>query len=131
MKHKLFCYGTLEYASVINDVIGRIPEKKQAWLKNHQRYAIKDKEYPGLRQQMGSETIGTNYFNISDSELSLLDIYEGDQYERVSVMINLKNGEMIASNVYLTKFEYHNLLVDSDWNPSQFANCHLSNYMKE
>ncbi|KAK7696263.1 hypothetical protein QCA50_000916 [Cerrena zonata] len=97
--HTAFFYGTLIHPSILRRVIGHEGEQLSicpAVLLDHTRHKVKNADYPGVLPFSRSVTLfqgreltpdeksvrGTLVSGLSESDVALLDIFEGDEYTR-------------------------------------------------
>jgi gamma-glutamylcyclotransferase (GGCT)/AIG2-like uncharacterized protein YtfP len=95
MSEIVFAYGTLRDKIILEELLGRIPERYPAMLKGFQLSSIQldGNEYPIIIQNpQSNKTIEGDYFLVNSSELKILDDYETDAYRRIEVL--LENGTM-------------------------------------
>ena len=116
----LFCYGTLEFETVITRLIGHVPESEPAILENFARYRIIDTDFPGIKPKTGKQVKGTLYKNLSPKEIKILDEYEGSSFSREQTWIRTGEGRLERCWVYVIKTELRNILTDEPWNPAQY-----------
>jgi gamma-glutamylcyclotransferase (GGCT)/AIG2-like uncharacterized protein YtfP len=85
----LFAYGTLKNLDVQKKIFGRVLEGGEDILSGYRlENIIIDKiTYPIIVTGVGSVVPGI-VFNLSKKEIDEVDVYEGDQYERVRVVLN-------------------------------------------
>ncbi len=92
--HSLFVYGTLRPQQPNAHVMERIGGSwKAGYIRGH------------LQQRDSGETV-QGYVFISENlpkYWNELDVFEGDEYQRIPVKVYLENGEMIESLVYALK----------------------------
>lgn len=94
MDHQLFAYGTLLSASVQRAVIGRAVSGESAELVGFRKTTVQDgnEVFPNLVSQPG-ESVSGHLFEVTESELSRIDRYEGDLYARHRA--TLKDGREV------------------------------------
>ena len=92
-----FFYGTLMAPQVLHRVChgsssGDNPIYRQhafksnpAILHNHRRHRVKSADYPAIVPKEGASVRGTYVTGLTDADIWRLDIFEGDEYERVVV----------------------------------------------
>ncbi|KAI0359950.1 hypothetical protein OH77DRAFT_1419325 [Trametes cingulata] len=108
MSHSAFFYGTLLHPAILRRVIGhegRQLEICPAVLLEHTRHKIRNADYPAVLPYSTSRTLfqqsgrgdlapeertvrGTFVRGLSDRDISLLDLFEGDEYTRESVAVH-------------------------------------------
>ncbi|OSD06492.1 hypothetical protein PYCCODRAFT_1431487 [Trametes coccinea BRFM310] len=108
MSHSAFFYGTLLHPAILRRVIGHEGIQLQlcpAILLDHTRHKIKNADYPAvlpysrsrdLFLQAGQKDLtpeertvrGTYVSGLSDRDIALLDLFEGDEYTRERVNVH-------------------------------------------
>lgn len=98
-----------------------------AVLQDHQRHALKDKDYPAIRPRKGHTVLGTVGYNFSDSQLKSLDIFEGNEYKRVLVnILDTTTQKECVAWAYVWKDEQERELLSENWSYDNFVkyvNC--------
>ena len=98
----LFVYGTLLYSDIQLKVINRIVQGNAAVLHNYKRFQVMQHSYPGIIKHQDSIVEGV-IIQVNDEEMLLLDDYEGEEYERISVTV-MSKMEMISVSAYIYLF---------------------------
>lgn len=82
----IFVYGTLRDPKVQNELIGRTLDMRDATLQGFKLSTItlSGISYP-IAYPRTSHQISGKIINVSNSELKILDTYEGDEYKRSKV----------------------------------------------
>jgi gamma-glutamylcyclotransferase (GGCT)/AIG2-like uncharacterized protein YtfP len=82
------------------------------------RYVVKQETYPGMIALPGGQVQGVVYFNVDAADLAALDAFEGSDYRRDSVVIELDSGvtEVVDTYIYLPI----DCLSDQAWDPDAF-----------
>ncbi|KAI0368638.1 hypothetical protein BV20DRAFT_969010 [Pilatotrama ljubarskyi] len=108
MSHSAFFYGTLLHPAILRRVIGHEGGQLEicpAVLLEHTRHKIRNADYPAVLPYSKSRTLfeqsgrgdlapeertvrGTFVHGLSDRDISLLDLFEGDEYTRESVAVH-------------------------------------------
>ncbi|KAF9243516.1 hypothetical protein BU15DRAFT_86460 [Melanogaster broomeanus] len=100
-----FFYGTLMHPSILRRVIGNDGSHLQicpAFLPDYTRHQIRDADYPGIVPYSRSRAMfdhdleledrcvrGSLVIGLSDEDIRLLDIFEGNEYTRERVLVHL------------------------------------------
>ena len=95
-----FSYGTLQYPEIQKNVFGKILNSKIDSIEGYKvlnDYIIGDYIYPRLVKEHNGIVFG-QLFTLTEHQIHLLDIYEGDAYIRKETLLN--SG--IIANVYFT-----------------------------
>lgn len=128
--NRLFCYGTLQIPEVIHAVTGRTYTGAAARLNGYAAFRVKDAEYPGIIPSPGSATDGIVYENVSDDELEVLDLFEGEFYRRKLLTVVLHNGQTRTAWVYVMRPRYQNILTDESWDLGEFLETGYQSFME-
>ena len=117
---RIFVYGTLLQKPVVQNVLGYCPEGEEALLSNYRRRALASRDYPGIIPARGDTVKGLLYPLQQEDDLSLLDDYEGHDYERITEFVahtGKSSGESVLAWVYVIRPAYRHLLLTHDWEP--------------
>lgn len=129
--NSLFVYGTLMFPEVVEKLIGEFA-LKDAVLEHFCRVKVLDHgnmlPYPALIHQEGALTEGKLLQGISELQLTILDEYEGNEYERIEVEVNTENGKDRAW-CYVWKNE-NQAELSKDWDPEEFERLALMDYLR-
>lgn len=116
-----FTYGSLMWADIMARVCGRALPSEPARLHGHSRHPVRGEDYPGLRPAAGGVIEGRLYRGIDASLWTRLDAFEGADYERVQVPVELPDGRSDDAWVYRFRAEpAARLLLPGDWDPQAF-----------
>lgn len=115
----LFVYGTLLDPDLLKRLLGRIPDSAPADLGHHARYTVTGEPYPGLVPEPGTTTSGALLFGLSPTELSRLDAYESDLYDRRTVVTRTVDGQTCTAYAYVVPRQNRHLLSDQPWEPTR------------
>jgi len=66
---------------------------QDAVLHNYCRHRVRGCDYPGITPEKGHTVRGTYVTGLTDGDIYRLDLFEGDEYERVEVKVELLGGE--------------------------------------
>ena len=127
MIKKIFVYGTLQFPEILKRLTGKTFSLKPAILNNFQRCCIKDCDYPALIQSSGAKTEGFILEDMDDISLKAIDIFEGDEYEKKEVTVNV-DCEKVEAIVYVWNAERDKLL-GRDWDAALFEKTFLHKYL--
>ena len=109
MMEKLFAYGTLCDPATQERLLGRTlgagcPDTLRGYRLSRLRGIHTD--YTIVQPQAGSTVSGTRY-EVTDEELALLDAYEGEAYQRVSVTLISKTRAWLYCENPRSRFSPH------------------------
>ncbi|MGK5559209.1 gamma-glutamylcyclotransferase family protein [Actinomadura kijaniata] len=117
----LFVYGTLRYPEVLRALLGRVPDLSPASAKGWRVRALPGVVYPGLVPDPASTAEGLLMTGLTDAERHLIDIYEGDLYDTVT--LTLEDGRRAHAYTWRGETEAF------DWDPRHFASHELAAYL--
>jgi gamma-glutamylcyclotransferase (GGCT)/AIG2-like uncharacterized protein YtfP len=124
----LYAYGTLQVPDIIAHIVGRRLAGRPARLFGYARYRISDRVYPAIVPAAGADVVGILYSGLDAAELTRLDDYEGDIYERreLSVLVGDAN---VAACTYVLRPQHLHRLSGEPWDLLQFERDHLQSYL--
>ena len=127
MQH-VFVYGSLLYPDIVTRLTGKTFEIREASLKNYQRRAVKEADYPAVVQNPGSNVAGKLLLNVDDRSLDVLRFFEGDEYKCAAVEVETKNEKYQACVfVWIGSAEK---LEETDWNATLFEAASLADSVR-
>ena len=117
IEYSLFFYGTLKASEVREAVLGESINNHDITngnLSHHMVYKVRDANYPLIKCTNNKDDIvhGILIYNISSDELVKLDKFEGVNYFRQYVKVNIA-GEFFDSQIYMP---HKNMLYSEPWN---------------
>jgi gamma-glutamylcyclotransferase (GGCT)/AIG2-like uncharacterized protein YtfP len=116
-----FTYGSLMWADIMGRVCGRAFSALPASLADHVRHPVQGQDYPGMRPQAGASVQGRLYLDLDEAALARLDAFEGEEYQRSEVRVQLPDGRSLLAWTYLYKPEFSARLGAGDWDEAGFA----------
>lgn len=125
----LFTYGTLMCDDILSFILGYLPQHKTGILKGHRRLAVRGENYPAIISDPTSAVNGRIYFNLTESDMKLLDNFEGQLYERRCVTVEFGDHTQLLAETYVARTEYKHCLKESDWDFDDFVKNHKSEYL--
>lgn len=126
---QLFAYGTLQIPAVMGAVTGAEFPSQPARLEGYARYRLKDRSFPGLRQEPGAVAEGALFGDIDAEALRRLDAFEDDFYRRETLTVLDAAGRPVAAEVYVVPPEHYALLVYQPWDLEEFRRTALAGFM--
>ncbi|KAG5368669.1 hypothetical protein CJU90_0888 [Yarrowia sp. C11] len=130
-----FFYGTLTRPEVLGRVIAnsfKVPDYVKVspgTLSDHVRYHVKNRDYPGVIAKSGSSVKGTVAFNLTDSDVAKLDAFEGEDYKRVAVDVEV-DGKKVPASLYLW-IGGEDRLEDKEWDVDVFVKEKMDSWLFE
>jgi len=125
----LFAYGTLEFEEIFQRVTGTRAKAQPAELIDFGRYLLEHRPYPAVVPVRGSVVVGTVYLELADALLGRLDEYEGDEYLRRNVRVQLRGAGDLDAVVYVLLPELEHNLTTSPWDKQHFADHHAQKFL--
>jgi len=124
----IFAYGSLMYPVIWEKVVSGHYISCRAQLNNYRRLQIRGETFPAVVPGAGSVR-GVLYFHINSGDIALLDQFEGEYYQRTDGDVVLEGGIRMPAAFYCFKDAYAPMLLEKDWNPDEFANKNLKQFM--
>lgn len=124
---KLFVYDSLLLPEIREKLIGKKEEGKEAILNGFKRVCVLGEDYPALIRQKGHCVKGEILFNVDETTLKLLTIFEGDEHDLRYVSAEIE-GKQVSTQVFLWKtgLDY---TIDTEWSLEKFEKESLENYV--
>lgn len=95
-RHRLFAYGTLQLPKRLQALIDRVPPGISAQLDGFRCGLVARADFPGIVPCQDSTVSGLLLAGLSARELDTLDAYEGELYQRISVLVQTREGSHAA-----------------------------------
>jgi gamma-glutamylcyclotransferase (GGCT)/AIG2-like uncharacterized protein YtfP len=95
----LFVYGTLRSAELRTAVLGHEAPGIAATARGHRTVYYPGRTYPALLAASRENTPGLLLENLTPFDLSVLDVFEGDEYERRGIKVRV-DGRLRPAEVY-------------------------------
>ena len=80
-------------SKVMERIIGRTPTHRKAVLCGFHRYKIHNELYPAIARKDGAKVDGMFITDLTQEELTLMDEWEDDEYERCEVEIEVQGTQ--------------------------------------
>lgn len=127
----VFVYGTL-----MDDEIGGLMGlgrygMARAALHGFCRKRVREEVYPGLIEDEDGVVAGLVYFDVADDDVSRLDSFEGEEYERIRVTVLLESKSPLTCETYLFREEFRHRLMDEEWDPETFHEAGRNRFIKD
>lgn len=116
-----FAYGSLMWADIMARVCGHEFASEPASLAGHRRHPVRGQDYPGLQAAPQGLVAGRLYRDVDVAVWARLDAFEGLEYERVPVNVQLDGGGTAEAWVYRFRAEFAARLLPGDWDAAAFA----------
>jgi len=127
----LFTYGSLMFPEVWTRLVGPPGRCERSRLRGYATRRKRDDVFPGLITADPQAVVsGIVYFDLSDGVLKRLDEFETDFYRRMSVTVELTNGQPIPAEVYVVAGDRFDALGDEPWDAEVFRRDHLEGFLQ-
>lgn len=126
---KLFVYGSLMNEEVLTSLLGCRFIKTKAFLADYKCLAVSGADYPAIRPERGSVVAGEVVEGLTPQQVRDLDIFEGEYYQRVPVIVVTEKNMENQCETYVFKPEYYNLLTNSGWCNKRFREKHMRAFL--
>lgn len=130
MAINLFAYGTFLVPNVMHTVCDAVFESVEACAEGYARVQLKNKVYPAMLEDKDSMVDGQLYMNVDDRSVKRLDYFEGKEYIKKTIQVELPNRKKMDALAYIISPDSVSLLTKTPWNFAEFKAKHLSDYMK-
>jgi gamma-glutamylcyclotransferase (GGCT)/AIG2-like uncharacterized protein YtfP len=101
-------------------VCGREFASEPASLAAHRRHPVHGQDYPGLQPADDFVVPGRLYRDVDAAAWARLDAFEGEEYERVGVVVSLADGSTLPAQVYRFRASFAHRLRAGDWDAEAF-----------
>ncbi|WP_328844835.1 gamma-glutamylcyclotransferase family protein [Streptomyces sp. NBC_00258] len=118
---ELFVYGTLQFAVVLEALLGRLPAHTLASAPGWRAAALEGRVYPGLVAAPGNAAAGLLLTDLTDQEWRLLDAFEDDRYD-------LRKVALSGGDYGLAYLWPDGEVRPEDWDRAEFESLHLQAY---
>ena len=115
-----FTYGSLMCDEIMSAVAGGRASSCIATLHGYCRHPVIGTAYPGMVAHAGQQVQGVLYLDLPPSAWPRLDRFEGDEYERRIVEVNLADGTLQPAWTYVFRDELASRLDKGDWDFERF-----------
>lgn len=132
-RHALFAYGSLQVEEVMEAVTGRRFTGRPATLPGHRRRLLHGCTYPGVVVDRLESTPGVLFEALAASDLEILDLFEGEPYERRVVQLEIAGPECARPTafVYVVRDECAALMSGTPWDLATFEERSLATFLEQ
>jgi gamma-glutamylcyclotransferase (GGCT)/AIG2-like uncharacterized protein YtfP len=116
----LFTYGSLMCPEIMERVAGLRAVSRPATLHHFQRSRLYHLDYPGIFALKDARVLGILYLDLPTPALQRLDDFEGDQYTRQVVDVELDDGQRHSSMTYVLQAHCQTLVTGEEWDFAAF-----------
>lgn len=115
-----FTYGSLMCEDIMSAVCGARAAALPARLDGFCRHPVSGQDYPGMVPAPGGAVDGVLYLDLPDAAWPRLDAFEGDEYHRERVDVQLADGRRLTAWSYVFKPQYADRLGPGEWDFGRF-----------
>ena len=101
-----------------------------AQLDKFKRVKVKQASYPVIIGDPEHSVNGVVYFDVTPEDVKLLDIFEGDYYQRTSLTVSSETQELVVE-CYLLNPQHHDICSNELWCEQEFTNNYLNNFVED
>lgn len=126
MRHRIFAYGILTIPEVMEALLERRLPLRDAALDGYARFRLRDRPYPGIVAESAAAVDGVLYEGVGEDEITLLDHFEGELYERRSVRVRTACEPRVDADAYVVSERRRGRLSHEPWDRLRFEVEHLA-----
>jgi gamma-glutamylcyclotransferase (GGCT)/AIG2-like uncharacterized protein YtfP len=128
-KHRVFTYGSLMFEDILTGVIGCPASCTPATLTGWQRYALKNRTYPGALPSFSPEARieGMLWTGLSAQAIEALDAFESEDYIRKTVAVTTSSGQQTTADIYEWRWPES---VEGQWDTDTFIKQHRASFLQ-
>ncbi len=127
----LFVYGTLLDPEIMRLVSGKDYQRSAAVLPGYACRKLADVVYPAIMACQDVSTSGVVYTSVPLEDIFLLDRYEGNEYVRQTVAVNMSDGSQVAAETYVIAPAQSCRILEESWSFDQFKELHRAKYLRQ
>jgi len=130
----LFTYGSLMFPSIWERVVARSYTALPAVLTGYARMSVINEDYPVIIPSETGVCHGILYRNISEGDLTRIDLFEGREYRRVNTMISLLHLDQRCSanaEIYCLNPDYSSIVGSTLWNKEYFEKNGIEKFIQK
>jgi gamma-glutamylcyclotransferase (GGCT)/AIG2-like uncharacterized protein YtfP len=114
----VFTYGSLMFAPVWQRVVRGQYRQEQARASGYARFAVRNADYPGMVVHIDGVVPGVIYFDVDEWDLRALDAFEGADYIRENIEVQVETGPVVQASTYI--YLPTAQLEPTPWQPEAF-----------
>ena len=127
----LFVYGSLMNQEVWFPLLQTKVVSIEARLSGYYRESLQGCTYPAIRIQADSSVDGLVLLDLSAFQIEVLDSFEGELYQRESVVVNSVSDDSLECETYSLKPSYYHLMSGKAWDNNTFRKQHMYEFINE
>ncbi len=127
---RLFCYGTLQFPAVMQQVCGHRSAGLPVVLDNYACYTVRGAVFPGIVPEHEAQTRGVVYEGLGTAQLRRLDAFETDLYQRCRVVVSDASERPLQAWAYIVRPAARAMLTDKHWDRDLFQLLHMKQFLR-
>lgn len=127
---RLFCYGTLQFPAIMQQVCGHRSAGLPVVLDNHACYMVRGEVFPGLVPEPHAQTPGVLYDGLGAEQLRRLDEFETELYQRSRVVVSDARERPLQAWAYIVRPAARAMLTDEPWDQDLFQRLHMKQFLR-
>ena len=124
----VFTYGSLMFAPVWSKLVKGSYCATKGELHRYARRCVKGEDYPVILRA-DEKVQGVVYYDVNDEDMQILDDFEGEFYERITVDI-VTHTQTIQAEVYALKEAYFSIIDDKPWSEEAFEKEGIKRFLE-
>jgi gamma-glutamylcyclotransferase (GGCT)/AIG2-like uncharacterized protein YtfP len=122
-------YGTLSIPEVLATVTGRRHDDVPARVAGFTRVRMRNRVYPAAVEEPGAWLTGRLYLDLDGATLARIDRFEGRQYARRRVEVEVE-GALRPAELYVLREAYRSAALAEPWDQAAFVREHLPAFLR-
>lgn len=116
------------YDEIFHGVTGRSHESIEAVAIAWRRHGLLNRSYPGALpcHDTDARLAGILWLNVNSAAVAALDRFEGNEYQRVSVVVQSSSGQSYQAQIYQWLMPQE---IQGDWDPQTFEQQHRADFL--
>ncbi len=127
----LFVYGTLLDPGIMRLVTGSDYKRNSAVLPGYACRKLAGVVYPAIVACPGASCVGDVCLGVFAEDILLLDRYEGSEYVRQTVVVDMLDGSQTEAEAYVLAPAQSGRILDEPWSFDQFMAIHRAEYLRQ
>lgn len=124
----VFTYGSLMFAPVWSKLVKGTYSATKGELHHYARRCVKGEDYPVILRA-DEKVQGVVYYDVNDEDMQILDDFEGEFYERITVDVET-HTQTIQAEVYALKEAYFLIIDDKPWSERAFEEEGMKRFLE-
>jgi len=130
----LFTYASLMFPSIWERVVAESYTALPAVLTGYARMSVINEDYPVIIPSETGVCHGILYRNISERDLTLIDLFEGREYRRTTATVSLSHLDQafsINAEIYCLNPDYASIAGSTFWDKENFEKNGVKKFIQK